>query len=97
MHNAMVVEICDGGQNGADQISGVGFIVTALTTDAIKEFSSQREVRNKIYYRKERSVSPERSPGTRQSSEAGESRTIIHSLKVIHQRQDVLMPHGHFL
>ena len=44
MDDSMVVEVCDGRKGCANQVSGIGFIVAALTADSVKELSSQSQI-----------------------------------------------------
>lgn len=46
----MVVQIGHGREHCANQVCSIRLIVAAFTTDAVKEFSAQREIGDKIYY-----------------------------------------------
>jgi hypothetical protein len=48
MYDAMVVEVCDSREGGTDKVASVRFVVVALSADAVKEFTSKREVGDKI-------------------------------------------------
>ena len=44
MHDAVVVEVCDSRECGTDKVASVGFVVVALSADAVEELASKREV-----------------------------------------------------
>ncbi len=44
----MVVEVGDGGEGGANKISGVGFVVAAFTAYSVEKFAAEGQVGNKI-------------------------------------------------
>jgi hypothetical protein len=48
MHNAMVVEICNCGENGADKVCSIGFKVRTFSTDSIEEFATEGEICYKV-------------------------------------------------
>ena len=99
VHDAVIVQVGDGRQDGADEIRGVGLEVAAFTTDAIEELSTQREISNEVYCRdKQQSSASSRliNPTTpTQQNDRTAERTVIHRLEVIHQGQNILMTHRH--
>lgn len=96
MHNSVVMEVCDSGKSCADEVSGIGFVVAALATNPVEEFSAQGQISDEIYYA-ERSGWLDYLGSTTQVKGSRAQRTVVHSLKIIHQGQDVLMTHGHLL
>jgi hypothetical protein len=44
MHDAVVMEVCDCGESGTDQVGGVGFVVAAFAADSVEEFAAECEV-----------------------------------------------------
>ena len=44
MHDAVVVQVRDGGDCCADKICGIAFKVAALATDAIEELAAESEI-----------------------------------------------------
>ena len=44
MDDSVVVEVCDGGKRCANEVSGIGFIVTTLTADSVKKLSSKGQI-----------------------------------------------------
>lgn len=48
MHNAVVVEVCDGGQYGADEVGGIGFVVASFATNAVEKFAAESEFDDEV-------------------------------------------------
>lgn len=48
VHDAVGVEVGDGGEGGQDQGGGVGFVVVALAADAVEELAAQGEVGDEV-------------------------------------------------
>lgn len=44
VHDTVVMEICDGRQCGSNQVTGIGFVVVAFATDAVKELAAKGKV-----------------------------------------------------
>jgi len=64
MDNAMVMQVGDGGENGAHQVCSIRFKVRALATDAVKQLAAEGEIGDQIHC----NVSDERgSRGSRRS------------------------------
>lgn len=85
MHDAMVVEVCDGGESGSDKVGGIRLVVVALPTDAVEQFTTKSEVRDQV------DCSLSACAAADIMRECG--RTVVHRLEVIHQRQDVPVAH----
>ena len=49
MDDAVVVEIGDGGECGADQVGGVRLVVGAFPADAVEELAAEGQVGDQIY------------------------------------------------
>lgn len=49
VHDAVIVQVGDGGEGGADQVRGVGFEVAAFAADAVEEFAAEGEVGDEVY------------------------------------------------
>lgn len=41
VHDAVVVEVSDCAEGGADEVCGVGFVVAAFAADAVEEFAAE--------------------------------------------------------
>ena len=48
MYDTMVMEVCYGGQSGADEVCRVGFIVGAFAADAVEEFAAKGKVGDEV-------------------------------------------------
>lgn len=48
MNDAVVMQIRDPGKSGTNKVRRIGFIIGALTTYPVKEFSTKGQVCNKI-------------------------------------------------
>jgi hypothetical protein len=44
MYDAMVMEVCDSGEGRSHEICGVGFVIVALSANAIKQLASERKI-----------------------------------------------------
>lgn len=49
VHNSVVMEIGHGREDGANEVRGVGLVIAAFATDAIKQLSAKGKVGNQIY------------------------------------------------
>lgn len=49
MHDAVVVQVCHSGKNGTNKIRSVGFVVTALSANAIEKLATKRKIGNQIH------------------------------------------------
>ena len=45
VYDAMVVEVGNGRESGADEVGGVGFVIGAFAADAVEELAAEGEVR----------------------------------------------------
>jgi hypothetical protein len=50
MYDTMVVEVCDGGECGTDEVGGIRLIVGAFATNAIEELASKSKISDEVYY-----------------------------------------------
>jgi len=48
VHDAVVVQVGDGGEHRADEVCGVGLVVAALAADAVEELSPEREIGDEV-------------------------------------------------
>lgn len=48
MHNAVVVEVCDGRQSGTDEVCSIALVVGALATNAIEQLAAKGQVRHEV-------------------------------------------------
>jgi hypothetical protein len=48
VYYAVVVEVCDGREGCANEVSCVGFEVGALAADAVKQLAAESKVRDKV-------------------------------------------------
>ena len=51
MDNAVIVEVCDSGEGGTDELCGVELVVAAFSTYSVEELSAKGKVGNKVYYK----------------------------------------------
>lgn len=49
MYDPMIVQVCDGGESGSNQVRSVSLIIGAFATDAIEELAAKGEVGNEIH------------------------------------------------
>lgn len=49
VHNAMVMQVSDGGEDSADEIGGVGFVVGPFAADAIEKLPAEGKVGDEVY------------------------------------------------
>ena len=48
MHDAVIVEVCDGGKRGSNQIASVGLVVVSFATNAVEQLSSEGKIGNEV-------------------------------------------------
>jgi hypothetical protein len=48
MYNAVIVEICDGGESRSNEIGGVGLVVVAFAANAIEELTTKGKIRDEV-------------------------------------------------
>lgn len=48
MDNAVIVQVSNGRECGADKVGGVGFVIRAFTTYAIEELAAESKIGNQI-------------------------------------------------
>lgn len=92
MHDTMIVQISHRGEDRTDEVSCIGLVIAALTTDAVEQLSPQSKLCDEVYC----NITETLSVGGPGPSSRG-SHTIVHGLEVINQSQNVLMPHGNSL
>jgi hypothetical protein len=84
MYDAMVVEICNGGEGRAHEIGGVGFVVVTLSADAVEQLASKRKIGDQV----------DCDHVSLRHSLSLAYRTIVHGLKVVDQGEDIPVAHG---
>lgn len=98
--DAMVMQVRNGGQRRPDQVRRIALVVAAFAADAVEEFAAECEFGNKVnclspgqhlYFLVCGVLNSRRGRG--RASRGCWSRTIVHRLKVINQRQDILVAH----
>jgi hypothetical protein len=85
MYDAMVVEICNGGEGRAHEIGGVGFVVVTLSANAVEKLASKRKIGDEVNY----------EHVSLRHLLALAHRTVVHGLKVVDQGEDIPVAHGH--
>jgi len=85
MYDAVVVEICNGGECRSDQVGGIRLVVVPFSADAIEELTSKREVGHEVNCTQSQLCAQPRSLACR---------TVVHGLKVIDQGENVPVAHG---
>lgn len=97
MYNAVVVEVSNGGEGGADEISSVGLVVAALAADTVEELTAEREVGYEVYYTTSDSeLALARVAEWERVQDCVEIRhTVVNSLEVVDESQYILMSHRH--
>lgn len=85
MYNAVVVEICDGGERRSDQVGGIRLVVIAFPADAIEQLASERQVGHEVDYAQSQLCAQPGNPA---------NHTVVHGLKVVDQGENVPVAHG---
>lgn len=71
VNDAVIMQVCHGGQGGPDEVCSIRLVVGSLAADAVEQLTTQGQVSHQIQ--------------------------IVHRLKIVDQRQDVLVAHRHAL
>lgn len=49
MHDAVIMQVCDGRERGSNEVRGVRLEVIAFSADTIKKLAAQGEVGHQVY------------------------------------------------
>jgi hypothetical protein len=61
MHNAMIVQVGDGGKSGTNEVGSVGLVVGAFATDTIEKLATKGKICDKVYCSQESQGSQSKS------------------------------------
>lgn len=90
MYNAVIVKVCDSREGGPYEVGSIRLVVGTLSADTVKQLSTEGEICYEVYWGcdvqfGERKLFKQRTL------------TVIHRLKVVDKRQDILVAHGYAL